>query len=308
MTIQRQFDNLPSIADIAHLAYGDQVRVVGSDLLCPCHLHPDTHPSLRIKPVSNVWYCHVCGVGGGVLSFRDAMIGLGLVASPDHPVLQRSAQNRTKPATSARNSTPPKWPSEVDWTGLTQHLSDDACHAWVARGVSVDTIRQSGAIEFVAFDTPCLAWKMIGKWGPSRPVGVRVRPIDPSRLGKSWPRDKDGKPKKSVAAPNSKLGLLATDDIVKKLTLHTDRQLWVCEGEADWLCALERGLCAVATPGTPTTEFVLDALALLATKAKSVVLAMDRPKSWVGAAPEVKWVERLVGRLANIETKRGEKG
>lgn len=36
------------------------------------HEHGDRHPSLRINLVQCVWYCHGCGIGGGLIDLREA--------------------------------------------------------------------------------------------------------------------------------------------------------------------------------------------------------------------------------------------
>jgi hypothetical protein len=77
--------------------------------LAPCH--DDRHPSLRVNPDKQVWFCDPCGAGGDVIrfievaekvSFKDALSILGLDTRPTkrRPVVT-AAQRRAAEAAAA---------------------------------------------------------------------------------------------------------------------------------------------------------------------------------------------------------------
>ncbi len=44
--------------------------------LCPLPEHDDHHPSCRWNPEKRLWYCDVCGVGGG---WKSLAVHLGII-------------------------------------------------------------------------------------------------------------------------------------------------------------------------------------------------------------------------------------
>ena len=70
------------------------LRRIGREELGICPLHDDKHPSLRVNPDKQVWFCDPCGVGGDVIkfvelvegcSFKEAIQILGMADSPQPP-------------------------------------------------------------------------------------------------------------------------------------------------------------------------------------------------------------------------------
>lgn len=67
--------------------------------LAPCH--HDRHPSLRVNPDKQVWFCDPCGAGGDVIrfvevaekcSFKEALKILGMDSQPKHRCRVTAAQ------------------------------------------------------------------------------------------------------------------------------------------------------------------------------------------------------------------------
>ena len=74
--------------------------------LAPCH--SDRHPSLRVNPDKQLWYCDPCGTGGDVIRFvevvekcffKEALNILGIGTQPKPPVT--AAQRRAAEAAAA---------------------------------------------------------------------------------------------------------------------------------------------------------------------------------------------------------------
>jgi DNA primase len=49
---------------------GHQVTV-GSEFVGWCPLHEETHPSFRVNPQKNLFYCHGCAQGGDLIRFVE---------------------------------------------------------------------------------------------------------------------------------------------------------------------------------------------------------------------------------------------
>lgn len=61
---------IPPIDDIMRNRYGIDLKRKGKELKGLCPFHDDHDPSLSVSPErGGVWYCPVCGEGGGVLEF-----------------------------------------------------------------------------------------------------------------------------------------------------------------------------------------------------------------------------------------------
>jgi hypothetical protein len=86
------------------------LRKVGREFfgLAPCH--NDRHPSLRVNPDKQVWYCDPCGNGGDVItfvqlvekcSFKEALNILGIGTQPKPRPIVTAAQRRAAEAAAA---------------------------------------------------------------------------------------------------------------------------------------------------------------------------------------------------------------
>ena len=65
---------IPPIDDIMRNRYGIDLKRKGKELKGLCPFHDDHDPSLSVSPErGGVWYCPVCGEGGGVLEFVRRM-------------------------------------------------------------------------------------------------------------------------------------------------------------------------------------------------------------------------------------------
>jgi DNA primase len=79
------------------------LRRIGREELGICPLHDDKHPSLRVNPEKQVWYCNPCGIGGDVIrfieivekvSFKEALSILGMVGTKPHRPVVTPEQRR----------------------------------------------------------------------------------------------------------------------------------------------------------------------------------------------------------------------
>jgi DNA primase len=52
------------------------LRRIGREEMGSCPLHDDQHPSLRVNPDKQVWYCDPCGTGGDVIRFVELVEGV----------------------------------------------------------------------------------------------------------------------------------------------------------------------------------------------------------------------------------------
>lgn len=65
---------IPPIDDIMRNRYGIDLKRKGKELKGLCPFHDDHNPSMSVSPErGGVWYCPVCGEGGGVLEFVRRM-------------------------------------------------------------------------------------------------------------------------------------------------------------------------------------------------------------------------------------------
>jgi hypothetical protein len=79
------------------------LRKVGRDYIGSSPCHNDRHPSLRVNPDKQVWFCDPCAIGGDVIrfiqvadkvSFKEAINILGLNTQPKHRRIVTAAQHR----------------------------------------------------------------------------------------------------------------------------------------------------------------------------------------------------------------------
>ena len=82
-------DDKPSIVEV--IQHYTDLQPAGRELKGLCQLHDDRHPSMRVNPDKDVWFCPVCNIGGDIftwlekvegLSFPQARTRLGLADQP----------------------------------------------------------------------------------------------------------------------------------------------------------------------------------------------------------------------------------
>lgn len=65
---------IPPLDEIMRMRYGIDLKRKGKELKGLCPFHDDHNPSMSVSPErGGVWYCPVCGEGGGVLEFVRRM-------------------------------------------------------------------------------------------------------------------------------------------------------------------------------------------------------------------------------------------
>ncbi len=100
-------------------ARGIRLRRSGKELLGLCPFHKDTHPSLAIDPVKNVWHCKgACGEGGDVIEWVMRAEGVSFTHACE--LLRKEAALTARPAGEVvKQSTVPRLPAPVE------HDADD---------------------------------------------------------------------------------------------------------------------------------------------------------------------------------------
>jgi hypothetical protein len=205
------------ILDIARRAGRELHRDSGGESAIKCpyadrHQHDDVHPSCRLNPEKNTWYCDVCKAGGGIVDLAKKL-GVELPRAAK----TKATSSRTKPK---ERKLPlvfgPRGPVSPETARVFQeHLGKGYTpETWAAFGVLEGVIHPEGlpdqAEEAVAFRMP-----------ESGVHAYRYRRKD--------------KRKRWCFANGGKSGLLTVG-------LERDGVVLLCEGEWDAMRAYELGL------------------------------------------------------------------
>ena len=217
-----------SILEVARLA-GRPLQSSGAPpgevlIQCPSsmnHRNDDAHPSCRLNPEKNTWYCDPCGRGGGVVDLaKELAVSL--------PKLTKASPRKTPttvdgPRSSRRKLSLVFVPRgsislEAQRRFAEQLGKNYAAETWAAFGVVEGTIHPDGledrAEPAIAFSSP--------------DGGIHAYRYERKDRGKRWCFANGGKP-----------GLLTVG-------LEHDDPVILCEGEWDAMRAYEMGF-AVAT-------------------------------------------------------------
>jgi DNA primase catalytic core len=101
-------------------ARGVKLKRYGKELIGLCPFHKDTHPSLCIDPVQNVWHCKgACGKGGDVIEWVKHAEGVSFTHAVE--LLKRDFL----PLAAKQSGPPPKKSTTVKLPPLAEHSLDD---------------------------------------------------------------------------------------------------------------------------------------------------------------------------------------
>ena len=74
------YHDLRAIPSAHYVALLTNREVVGRYVCCP--FHADGRPSLHVRADDGGWFCHACGIGGGVFEFYAALQGRSVPTVP----------------------------------------------------------------------------------------------------------------------------------------------------------------------------------------------------------------------------------
>ena len=121
-------------------ARGIKLRRSGKELIGLCPFHKDTHPSLNIDPVKNVWHCKgACGEGGDVIEWVKRAEGVSFTHAVELLTRDYLPSATTEPP--PRISTVPKLPP------LFEATADDLKLLEVVVSYYHETLKQTPAAQ-----------------------------------------------------------------------------------------------------------------------------------------------------------------
>jgi len=179
------------------------------------HQNGDAHPSCRLNPAKNTWYCDPCGRGGGVLDLaRELNVDLGDVRGEDNH-MRKSAPNR------ARSK-----PRSVvfECVGPISQETQGRFRDKLGKGYSEAAWRAAGVVEGTVAGKPAIGF-------PQPSGGLKVCLYE-------QPDTKRSKLYSWIFTDGGKADLLVIGD---------DRDVLLVAGEWDMLAALSAGFPCVAT-------------------------------------------------------------
>lgn len=261
----------PSIVEVAR-ASGREPKRAGSRLRvrCPSPQHKDENPSCDLNDEKNVFHCHACGVGGGVVKFANltGVMLKNLAWSPPAAV-----QALPRPVPVAKRKPFPVAEAKALWLRSSSVLDDPEVSAYLkSRGADPADVELHGLARAIPPGSEVPWWARCGgvSWTESghrlllpmhdrmgEIAGVRARRVfnAADELPKSL--SPVGLSLKGVVLANSLARLLLADgrlgDGSPAVDLVREAYVVISEGEIDFLAdasqALDRDELAPAVLG-----------------------------------------------------------
>jgi hypothetical protein len=216
------------ILDVARRAGRSPSAVPGSsgESVIPCprsenHRNGDAHPSCRLNPEKNTWFCDVCQVGGGV---KDLAEKLGVDLSGMGQAKSRASTTRQRRAPAGREPRPLLFVSGGSISAETAHVFEEG----LGKSYTLETWAAFGVLEGVVHPEGLPDRSEVAVAFPMPDGGVHAYRYSRADKRKRWCFANRGKPGLLV------VGLDRPDPVL------------LCEGEWDAMRAYELGY-AVAT-------------------------------------------------------------